>query len=85
MNECLFCKDHEKLKVMETTIYQVGCSEQRKVKAGLGLQFTTILSFKNGEEFSTKQYQLKGTYNLNYCPECGRKLNDEQIQTRANS
>ena len=78
MNECLLCKDYEKLKVMEATIYQVGSVEQRKVKAGLVLQITTILGFRE-KDFTSAQSQLKGTYNLNYCPECGRKLNDEQI------
>lgn len=81
MNECLFCKDREKLKVMETTIYKVGCSEQRKAKAGLVLQITTILGFSE-KEFTSAQSQLKGTYNLNYCPECGRDLRKENADDR---
>jgi hypothetical protein len=65
------------MKIMETSIGQAGSIERRKLTAGLVLSVKNVLIFNSGEEFSGTQDHLKGSFELNYCPECGRDLRKE--------
>ena len=71
---CEFCNKYSKLKIMETSISQADSIERRKLTAGLVLSVKNVLIFSDGEEFSSTQDHLKGSFELNYCPECGRDL-----------
>ena len=71
---CEFCNKYSKLKIMETSISQAGSIERRKLTAGLVLSVKNVLIFSGGEEFSSTQDHLKGSFELNYCPECGRRF-----------
>ena len=74
---CEFCNEYNRLKIMETSINQTGSIERRKLTAGLVLSVKTVLIFKSGKEFSSTQDHLKGSFELNYCPECGRRFCDD--------
>jgi len=71
---CEFCNEYNRLKIMETSISQAGIIERRKLTAGLVLSVKNVLIFSGGEEFSSTQDHLKGSFELNYCPECGRRF-----------
>lgn len=73
---CEFCSEYNRLKIMETSISQAGSIERRKLTAGLVLSVKNVLIF-SGEEFSSTQDHLKGSFELNYCPECGRRFCDD--------
>ena len=69
---CEFCNEYNRLKIMETTISQPFSREQRKIKSGLVLSALTIIP-----EFESLQNLLRGVFELNYCPECGRRFCDD--------
>lgn len=69
---CEFCNEYNRLKIMETTISQPFSREQRKIKSGLVLSVMTIIP-----EFESLQNLLRGVFELNYCPECGRRFCDD--------
>lgn len=69
---CEFCKAYEKRRIMETEIKKGVITENRHIKAGLILSVTnSFANFWNAENIT------EGVFNLNYCPECGRRLADD--------
>lgn len=70
---CEFCKKYKELQIMETTINQKCVVEKRKIKSGLVLSVMTIIP-----EFESLQNLLRGVFELNFCPECGKKIKENK-------
>lgn len=70
---CEFCKKYKELQIMETTINQRYVVENRKIQSGLVLSVMTIIP-----EFESLQNFLRGVFELNFCPECGKKIKENK-------
>ena len=76
---CDFCEKYQELKNMERISSDEYSIELFRMKSGLVTSHAVRF-----RKFYSIQDHLEGSFELNYCPECGKKIKENKDDTSNN-
>lgn len=76
---CKFCDKYQELKIMENITSDEHSIEQFRMKSGL----VTSHAVRFRKFYSIQDY-LVDSFELNYCPECGKKIKENKDDSNNN-